>query len=199
MQNSGASRMPRMTALWSQRRDSVTIIIDHRERGACEDEELGQLEGETRDAESGELSYSVLRFAGAEIRLHAPVVGLLNSPLSNVEMSRIQLIKADPDAPFWPALTSPPHHTAAPEFIVGTDWARWVDEDEDEDDAAGAGAGAEWSVGDEQYGDDEDDDEDEDDDDEEEDDDDEEEDGDEEKDGDEEDDAAPIKPTELLL
>ena len=134
----------RRLALWSQRHRSVTVVV---EKSASDEELFGdcivQLNGEERDPESGELSYRVLRVAGVEIELYAPVCGLVSCGTGGGDGCQaghvVTLAKAEHDAPFWPSFAASKDAAAASGFLVRSDWSRWVDEDDDEDVEEGEG------------------------------------------------------------
>lgn len=126
----------RRAALWSQRRRTLTVVV---ERRPSDDELFGdhdvvRLEGETRDVESGELSYRVLRVAGSDLELFAPVCGLVSVGSGSADGCQaghlVTLTKANPDAPFWSSLAASKATSSA--FAVRIDWSRWLDEDDDD-------------------------------------------------------------------
>ena len=128
----------RRLALWSQRRESVTLVVERLVTDATEfgeDNRLVELDGEERDPESGELSYRVLRIAGVQFSLFEPVCGTVSCGTGGGDGCQaghlVKLIKKEQDAPFWSSLHAKDGPAPAG-FLVRNDWSRWIDEDDDD-------------------------------------------------------------------
>jgi hypothetical protein len=117
-QMSAATGANRRTVKWSQRRSTVTLVVDR--RGLDNAVEL--------------VSPTVVRVgsdAPVEFVLHAPVAGLKANDPGTADTFTVHMVKEDDDGGYWPALLAVDGGTPPP-VIARCDWARWIDEDDED-------------------------------------------------------------------